>query len=218
MIHYHKNPRQITRKQMAALGVTMDDLGDLSGIMHDLDTDEILTGNQRIEVIPGALSGLVQPTITERFDPPLLDGTAALGYFEYKGKRFNYRAVKGWDDEKRERAVIVANKAGGTWDFDILANEFETEKLLEYGFEERELGIYHLEDEKWEGMPEFEQENKEGNLLTFHFPTLEDKQNFINLTGLNISIKTNSFWYPERPIELTDQLGTKAGLVYHNEP
>jgi hypothetical protein len=137
--HFYKNPRVITKKQMTALGVTMGDLGDLSGITHCLDTDQILTGNQRMEVIPGAMSGVTQPTITERFEPPLPDGTALLGYYEYKGLRFNYRAVKDWDDDKREQANIVANKGGGDFDFDVLANEFEFEKLIDYGFEEWEL-------------------------------------------------------------------------------
>jgi hypothetical protein len=75
--HYHKNPRQITSKQMADLKRNLSRLGDLSGITHDLDTDEILTGNQRSEALPGVMSGLIQPIITERFDPPLVDGTAA---------------------------------------------------------------------------------------------------------------------------------------------
>jgi DNA modification methylase len=153
--HFYKNPRVITKKQMTALSVTMGDLGDLSGITHCLDTDQVLTGNQRMEVIPGAMSGVTQPTITERFDPPLPDGTTLLGYYEYKGLRFNYRAVKGWDDDKREQAVVVANRAGGAWDFDILANEFQFEKLIDYGFEEREL-VGFARDEPKDAEPQFD--------------------------------------------------------------
>jgi len=137
--HYHKNPRQITKKQLSELSVDLKELGDLSGITHDLDTDEILTGNQRCEALPGIMSGLIQPEITQRFDTPLEDGTVLLGYFIIDGKMYNYRAVKGWDDKKREKANIVANKRGGAWDFDILANGFEVTNLLDWGFDERQL-------------------------------------------------------------------------------
>lgn len=36
---YHKNPRQITREQMAALEADLAELGDLGGIVHDLLLD-----------------------------------------------------------------------------------------------------------------------------------------------------------------------------------
>jgi hypothetical protein len=46
-----------------------------------------------------------------------------------------------WDDKTRAEANIRANKAGGSFDFDTLANEFELEDLLEWGFSEFELGL-----------------------------------------------------------------------------
>lgn len=142
MKHYHKNPRQITKQQMQDLAKDLKALGDLSGITHDLETDEILTGNQRCEALPGVMSGLVQPEITQRFAPPLADGTAMLGYYIIDGKMYNYRAVTGWDDKQREQANIVANRRGGSWDFDILANSFELPDLIEWGFDEHELAGY----------------------------------------------------------------------------
>jgi len=70
------------------------------------------------------------------------------------GKKFAYRAVR-WDAETAEKANVVANKAGGTWDFDILANEFELTDLLEWGFETWEFG---LEDEKLpDSFPEYDE-------------------------------------------------------------
>ena len=139
MIHYHKNPRKITAAQMAKLKGTLPEFGDLSGITHDLDTDEILSGNQRCEALPGIMSGLIQPEITQRFDPPLEDGTSLLGYFLIDGRMYNYRGVTGWDDKKREQAVIIANKAGGSFDYDILADKFDVSTLLDSGFSEFEL-------------------------------------------------------------------------------
>jgi hypothetical protein len=50
MKHYHKNPRQITKKQFADLQDSLKRLGDLSGIVHDLTSDEVIGGNQRMDV------------------------------------------------------------------------------------------------------------------------------------------------------------------------
>jgi 16S rRNA G966 N2-methylase RsmD len=53
-----------------------------------------------------------------------------------------------WDDKTRAEANIRANKAGGSFDFDTLANEFELEDLLEWGFDKKELDL-----DLWEGEP-----------------------------------------------------------------
>ena len=44
---YHKNPRTIKDKQFADLRAWLLELGDLSGMVHDLNSDEIIGGNQR---------------------------------------------------------------------------------------------------------------------------------------------------------------------------
>ena len=49
MKHYHKNPRTITKKQFADLQDSLRKFGDLSGIVHNLNTDEIIGGNQRMD-------------------------------------------------------------------------------------------------------------------------------------------------------------------------
>lgn len=135
MKHYHKNPRWISSKKFEHLTDTLARLGDLSGIVHDLNSDEIIGGNQRMRVFDLTESDV---EIVERFDQPDEQGTVALGYVIWQGKRYSYRQVR-WDERTAEEANIVANKAGGDWDFDILANEFDVEDLLRYGFEEHEL-------------------------------------------------------------------------------
>lgn len=143
MKHYHKNPREITKKQFDQLKEWLDELGDLSGIVHDLNSDEIIGGNQRVRALGVAQEN---PVITETFDPPTRQGTVVLGYFEANGgERYQYRAVR-WTSEQCEKANIIANKAGGSWDQDILANEWEVDNLLEWGFEPEELGIVEQSD------------------------------------------------------------------------
>lgn len=129
---YHKNPRQITHQQYTDLEAWLDELGDLSGIVHDLNSDEIPAGNQRSRIF-GIIKDEGNIVITETLDKPTRQGTVARGYIEWHGERYSYRQVK-WTPEQCEKANIIANRGGGGWDYDILANQFEFNNLLEWGF------------------------------------------------------------------------------------
>jgi DNA modification methylase len=139
---YHKNPRQITTKQMTMLAHDLAELGDLSGIVHDLNTDELIGGNQRSKIFR---LDECEIQLSEQYDAPDEQGTVALGYVIWQGKKYTYRQVR-WDAKTAEKANIVANKAGGTWDFDILADNFELDDLLEWGFEPFEFGLDDSDD------------------------------------------------------------------------
>ena len=138
---YHKNPRQITAKQYEALAIDLAELGDLGGIVHDLNSDEIIGGNQRGRVFDLNACDVV---LTEVLPEPDTQGTVAHGYVIWKGAKYAYRQVR-WTARQCDRANIVANKRGGTWDFDILADQFEQDDLLAWGFEPFELGIDETE-------------------------------------------------------------------------
>jgi len=138
---YYKNPRIITEKQFTDLYKWLKEFGDLSGITHNLNMDEIITGNQRGRAFD---INNCQIEIVEQFDEPDEQGTVALGFVVWEGKKYNYRQVR-WDARKAEAANVIANRAGGTWDMDILANQFELSDLLEWGFEEYEFGITNEE-------------------------------------------------------------------------
>jgi hypothetical protein len=45
MKKYHKNPRDITAKQLKLLKRDLEELGDLSGIVHDVNTDVCRSGS-----------------------------------------------------------------------------------------------------------------------------------------------------------------------------
>jgi len=47
----------------------------------------------------------------------------------------------GWSEEKKKEFTIKDNIGFGEWDFDLLANEWDQEKLIDWGFEEFDLGI-----------------------------------------------------------------------------
>lgn len=146
MKQYVKNPRQITEKQFSQLGVSLHDLGDLSGVVHDLNSDQIIGGNQRSRVFD---VNKCKIEMVQTFDQPDEQGTVGLGFIVWQGKKYSYRQVR-WDEKTCQRANITANKAGGNWDFDVMANNFETSDLLNWGFDERELqlGGFDLDGDK----------------------------------------------------------------------
>lgn len=151
--NYHKNPRQITEKQFLELKQWLEELGDLSGIVHDLNSNELIGGNQRSRVL---MKDDYEVTLTKKYAKPTSTGTVAVGYITWKGEMYNYRQVK-WTPKQCEKANIIANKGGGTWDTDVLANEFELEDLANWGFEEWELSFANTEEPEEE-----EQEEKKG--------------------------------------------------------
>lgn len=51
------------------------------------------------------------------------------------------------EKEREKLAVLLHRGAAGEWDFDMLANEFELGELLEWGFQERDLGVFPNGDE-----------------------------------------------------------------------
>jgi DNA modification methylase len=135
---YHKNPRQITEKQFKDLEKWLEELGDLGGIVHDLNSDEVIGGNQRARVFDILRQENAPVVLTDEFDP-----------IQWRGERYGYRQVR-WTARQCEQANVVANRAGGAWDWDVLANEFEMGDLLEWGFTEFDFqmaGLALPEDE-----------------------------------------------------------------------
>ena len=132
MRKYHKNPRKISDQQYGQLQSTLAELGDLSGIVHDLNSDEIIGGNQRSDVFD---VNYCKIELTHEMDEPDEQGTVGQGYIQWQGKRYAYRQVR-WTPEQCEKANIVANKAGGDWDFEELANSFDLDDLMAWGFDD----------------------------------------------------------------------------------
>ena len=193
---YHKNPREITETQFSDLAKWLEELGDLSGFTHNIPTDEIICGNQRSRVVD---INKCEIKIIEKLDEPDDQGTIALGFIIWKNHKYAYRAVV-WDEKQCEMANIIANKAGGSFDFDTLANEFDLDDLQTWGFSDFELGIVTdiNYDEEWEGMPEFKQEDLTPvKSIMVHFKTTDAIEDFSELLDQSLTLKTKSIWYPE---------------------
>jgi len=130
MKHYHKNPRTISKKRFEKLRADLAEYGDLGGIVHDLNSGEVVGGNQRMEAID---LNKCQVEITHKLESPDAQGTVAHGYVIWKGNRYAYREVR-WTPEICEKANLIANFDGGTWDGDILSG-WDPELLTDIGFD-----------------------------------------------------------------------------------
>lgn len=114
------NPRTISKHDGAALARSMQEFGDLSCIVFNVQTKQLVGGHQRIEILKKVLNGAKQVTITTRFDTPDHVGTTALGYVVYDNRQFAYREVD-WDLGRQRAANIAANRIQGEFNLDMLA-------------------------------------------------------------------------------------------------
>lgn len=138
---FTNNPRKISPTQQQRLREWMEELGDLSGVVHDLNSDQIIGGNQRSVVMD---VNDCEIEITHTYDPPDEQGTAVLGYIVWQEQRFNYRAVR-WTPDQCRKANIIANAAGGEWDVAIMLANFDTADLTSWGIAEADLNRMILE-------------------------------------------------------------------------
>lgn len=155
---YAKNPRKISDKQREELESYLRELGDLGGIVHDLNSDQIIGGNQRSAVFDINKCEIV---IGHKMKRPDSQGTVGLGYVIWKGKRYAYRQVR-WTPKQCEKANIVANKAGGEWDDDLLKQYFRDKDLINWGFSDDEvLDLFgEKEKKKVDAKPRFDEADK----------------------------------------------------------
>lgn len=123
-----KNPRTINKHDYEALVASLKEFGDLSGIVFNTVTGQLVGGHQRTEAFK-RMGGKRQVIITHRFAEPNRQGTVALGYVDYDNEQFSYREVQ-WDVNKEKSANIAANRIQGQFDLDLLAElTFELSQL-----------------------------------------------------------------------------------------
>lgn len=165
MKEYNRNPRKISREQLKQLKANIQELGDLSGIVHDLNTDEIITGNQRSRVID---INKCEVVITEKYDKPTPQGTVAWGYIIFEGQKLNYRQVC-WSDQQRAKACITANALGGDWDYEVLESDWKEESEMLDGWGLDIGGVFNIFNSGQE------KERKEGYSTKIETPIYEPK-------------------------------------------
>jgi len=123
LIPYEVNPRQITNKQAKDLKASLAKFGIADPLIINTD-NMIIGGHQRKKILETLLG----------YDP------------DYQiDVRVPDRELS--IDEARELNVRL-NKNVADWDFDILANNFELDDLLDWGFDKQELDL-----DLWAGEP-----------------------------------------------------------------
>ena len=117
LIPWEHNPREINRKEAERLGDSLVEFGQVQTIAIG-PSDEILDGHQRKAVW----------SMLPQFGP------------DYEiDVRVASRALT---EKERQKLVVYLHRGTmGQWDWDELANTFEVDELLEWGFEEADLQL-----------------------------------------------------------------------------
>lgn len=112
------NPRVWPPEQLALLAEAMRRFGDLSGIVYNRTTGNLVGGHQRNRALPESASIEIDG---QRRRTPNDQGTVAVGWIMLDGERWRYREVKV-DLETEQAMNLAANKFGEQmWDYDKLA-------------------------------------------------------------------------------------------------
>jgi len=115
------NPRQIKKAEAERLSQSLDEFAQVETIAIGPE-NQIYNGHQRLNV-----------WMNEHGPDFEVDCRVASRHLT--------------EDERKKLTVFLHKGAAGEFDFDVLANEFELDELLEWGFEERdlELDLWHKE-------------------------------------------------------------------------
>jgi hypothetical protein len=192
------NPRKITDKQLGMLKKSMAEFGDLSGIVRNVRTGNLVGGHQRVK-------NLDQSWPIEKHPATDKTGTVALGYIHTPFGDWQYREVD-WPEKKEVAANVSANQQGGEFDMpklkDIIINldtgDMDME-LLGFNSHELELMMTAVQpefdpDAEWQGMPEVGDTCKGIKQILIHFETMKDVEDFSVFIGQKIGEKTKSIW------------------------
>lgn len=109
------NPRIITDEQLSRLKKALHEFGDLSGIVFNRKTGNLVGGHQRLKCLPP--DAIIKK---EKLKKPSRTGTTATGTITIDNEQYTYREVN-WDEAKEKAANIAANQHGGEFDDDKLS-------------------------------------------------------------------------------------------------
>lgn len=124
------NPRKITPEALAALNKSIEEFGDLSGVVVNKRTNTLVSGHQRIATLGNKKTKIVTEKREDKF------GTVEVGHILVKkedGKVFQIPLrIVDWDIRREKLANIAANNHGGEFDNQKLGKllaELDTKKF-----------------------------------------------------------------------------------------
>jgi len=109
--HAEYNPRKMSDQDRRALEQAMRAFGDLSGVVFNRKTGNLVGGHQRVTALEKSWPVVIVETLKE----PDNVGTVAAGYIKTPFGNWSYREVD-WELAVEKAANIAANRISGTWD------------------------------------------------------------------------------------------------------
>jgi len=186
------NPRKISDINREQLKQDLE-LGKFKPFIIDAK-NTILAGNQTYKVMLELIENPVRKDRNGDEVPVKIDYDMSTK-FDCSVPQFKLSA------SERKKIVILDNKHRGEDDLDKLMSDYANQlEDLEYGSLLPEKLDY---DEMMEGMPEFNNENKEAvKSLIVNFDSEKDLEEFAKLIDQKITFKTRSVWFPEnKPVK-----------------
>lgn len=170
LVPWGNNPRQIKNAQAERLLESFTQFGQVLPICIGPD-DEIYDGHQRRSVIGAA-------------DEYGLDFEVDV--------RVSSRSLT--EHERQKLTVYLHKGAAGEWDFDELANSFDMDDLLEWGFEPFELGLQPSDGEWGDSfnlLPDGDRSPFQQMTFTLHDEQVEKVKSAISAVDADFTDSTN---------------------------
>ena len=124
---YKNNPRKITEKEKDLLKDHLEEFGDLSGVVYCIQNKAFVGGNQRSNVFDNC-----KIEIVEKYEKPTKNRTVSHGFIIYNKEKYTYREVS-FSEGQFKKACVVANNDGGSFDWEILEENWNFTELTEWG-------------------------------------------------------------------------------------
>jgi len=113
-------------------------------------------------------------------------------------------------EKEKQEFIVKDNSNAGDWDWNILTEKWDLEKLEDWGIDTLKFGNTDVLDQvnyetEWVGMPEFESK-PEGYKLMVSFETKKDREDFVKERNIEIFRKLDKTWITTYPFkEMFDQ-------------
>ena len=169
LIPWPRNPRQVKVEQVKRLQESLDEFGQPETIAIG-PGNELYNGHQRLK------------SWADKFGDIEVDVRVAS---------------RELSEKEREKLTVFLHKgAAGEWDFDVLANEFDVDDLLDWGFKSYEIGMISDDDYTTPNLDEWEEPETSSRLI-IGFDNDQQKELFINHLGLGVGPKTARIYFKD---------------------
>jgi hypothetical protein len=116
-------------------------------------------------------------------------------------------------EQQKDEFIIKDNVNFGEWDWDVLANEWDIEALIDWALSIPNFGNLDMlqavnkgdENSEWVGMPEFESIDDSLKIIV-HFQNEEDREEFSKIHKLEFIKKQAKVWSTKFPFTGRDDL------------